>query len=85
MRSRMRLGLRAPTPGFRRVRRQVGALALVWLELVALTVGVGLLIGPVAILGAVAAVFTLLGPIAALALWGRSLDAELGWQERLRR
>jgi len=54
----------------------------VWAEYTGGTVLFSLIFGPVAVLSFVAVLLTIALPIAALTLWGRCLDRELGWTER---
>ena len=52
-----------------------------WARFVATVAVISLVFGPFAPFVVVAILFTLGLPILLLALWGRALDAELGWTE----
>ena len=79
--TRLRIRLRAPTPGFLRVWTQIRALSVVWAEFIAVVVILSFFLGPIALLGTIAVLLTFALPILCLTLWGRSLDHELGWQD----
>ena len=67
-----------PFQGFLgQARRAVGF----WAKFTGAVVVLSLIFGPFAPLAVVAFLLTLCLPILLLVLWGRSLDAELGWTE----
>lgn len=52
-----------------------------WWRFLAVVAVLGLVLGPFAPLVLVAILFTVGLPVLLLVLWGRSLDAELGWTD----
>ena len=73
--------LRPKTEPFEHFLSQARELGRFWAKFAGATVAFSLVFGPFAPLGIVAALLTLGLPILLLVLWGRSLDAELGWTE----
>lgn len=77
----MRISLRPTTEPFERFKGQARRLLGFWARFTGGVVALSLVVGPVAPLAVAAFLLTLGLPILMLVLWGRSLDAELGWTE----
>jgi hypothetical protein len=75
----MKIRLRPITAPFARFLVQAKGVLGLWLRVVGGIAVLSLIFGPYAPLGFLAIVFTLALPILLLALWGKSLDQELGW------
>ena len=73
--------LRPKTEPFKRFLMQARGLTGFWAKFVGGVAAFSLVFGPFAPLGFVAILLTVGLPILLLVLWGRSLDAELGWTE----
>ena len=77
----MMIRLRPKTEPFERFLGQARRLTGFWARFIGGVTAFSLIFGPFAPLGFVAFLLTLGMPILLLVLWGRSLDAELGWTE----
>ena len=75
------LRLRPITEPFQSFLGQARRAIVFWAKFVGAVVVLSLVFGPFAPLALVALLLTLGLPILLLILWGRSLDAELGWTE----
>ena len=73
--------LRPTTEPFEQFLRKARELGRVWVKFIGAVAVFSLVFGPFAPLGFVAILLTVGMPILLLVLWGRSLDAELGWTE----
>ena len=77
----MKIRLRGPNVYFMRFVAQAKIILDTWAKLVGVTVFVAVLIGVFVPLAVAAFIFTIFLPIILLVLWGRALEAELGWTD----
>ena len=77
----MKIRFRGPTIYFMRFLAQAKIIVDTWAKFTGVVVAVTILIGMFVPLVAAAAIFTLILPIILLVLWGRALEAELGWTD----
>ena len=77
--SRLRIRLRGPTPRFLRAWATMRGVLRLYAEYITATLAVSFLFGPLAPMIWIAVLATFGLPVALLAVWGHSLDDELGW------
>ena len=75
----MKIKLRGPNIYFMNFLAHAKVIVDTWAKLVGLTVLVAVFVGIFVPLAVAAFIFTIFLPIILLILWGRALEAELGW------